>query len=152
MMIVKTPRSTLVAALDCLLTALAWAAFCFLFASGVQSLLVGPAPAADPVVSRLLPDAQALLAYTLVAAWIGLLMAAWACYNAVRFSGIDRRKPLGDTLPAEMASHFGISPMQLQVLRSSRTILFHHTDEGRISMIDFAHDADAVCDSIQMKQ
>jgi biofilm PGA synthesis protein PgaD len=152
MMIVKTPRSALAAAIDGLLTALAWTAFGFLFVSGVRSLLAAPARAAGPAVSRLLPDAQALLAYALVAACIGLLLAAWACYNAVRFSGLDRRKPPGDTPSAALAGHFGVSAAQLQVLRASRTVLIHHTDEGRISMIDFARGPAPIDEFIQMQQ
>ena len=157
MMIVKTPRSALASTLDGLLTALAWAAFGFLFVSGVRSIVAGPAhAAAGPAVSRLLPDAQALLAYALVAACIGLLLSAWACYNALRFSGLNRRKPPGDPLPDTLAGHFGVSLAQLRVLRASRTLLIHHTDEGRISMIDFARDpaftSDFVQTRLQMKQ
>jgi poly-beta-1,6-N-acetyl-D-glucosamine biosynthesis protein PgaD len=151
MMIIKTPRSTLASSLDGLLTALAWAAFGFLFASGVRSIVASPAHAAtEPAVSRLLPDAQALLAYTLVAAIIGLLLSAWACYNAVRFSRLDRRKPADEPLPDALAVHFGVSLAQLRILRASRTILIHHTDDGRISMIDFMHDPTFVKEFAQM--
>ncbi|MFC4296540.1 MAG: poly-beta-1,6-N-acetyl-D-glucosamine biosynthesis protein PgaD [Castellaniella sp.] len=157
MMIVKTPRSLLASALDVLLTALAWAAFGFLFVSGVHAVVWNPAhAAADPSISRLLPDAQALLAYALIAACIGLLLSAWACYNALRFCGMDRRKPPGEPQSDTLAGHFDISLSQLQVLRASRTILIHHTDEGRISMIDFAHDPafnrDVIPQKRQMKQ
>ena len=150
MMIVKTPRSALASATDGLLTALAWAAFGSLFASGIHSLLTDPAHAAVPAVSRLLPDVQALVAYALAVACIGLLLSAWACYNAVRFGGLDRRKPPGDTLSTALAGHFDVSPAQLQILRASRTILIHHTDDGRISMIDFMHDPTFVKEFAQM--
>ncbi|GAA0776283.1 poly-beta-1,6-N-acetyl-D-glucosamine biosynthesis protein PgaD [Castellaniella ginsengisoli] len=152
MMIVKTPRSTLASVIDGLLTALAWTAFCFLLASGVHTLALDPAHAAGLSATQALPNAQTLLAYTLAGAWIGLLLAAWACYNAVRFSGLDRRKPPGDTLPAALADHFGISLTQLRILHASRTILFHHTDEGRICMIDFVHSPEVYSGCMQMKQ
>lgn len=157
MMIIQTPRSALAAALDGLLTTLAWAAFGFLFASGVHSIMAGTAhAAASPAVSRLLPDAQALLAYALVAACIGLLLSAWACYNAVRFSGLHRRRPPGAPGPETLARHFGVSLAQLRILRTSRSLLIHHTDEGRISMIDFAQrpaeDAESGHMALQMQQ
>ncbi|MDY0308453.1 MAG: poly-beta-1,6-N-acetyl-D-glucosamine biosynthesis protein PgaD [Castellaniella sp.] len=153
MMIIKTPRSISAALLDGLLTILAWAAFGFLFASGIHSIMTDPEfTATAPAWSRLLPNMQTLLAYALLAACIGLLLSAWACYNAVRFSGLDRRKPTDALQPNALAQHFDISPTQLQILHASRTILIHHTPEGRISMIDFVDEPAATQPFMRLHQ
>jgi biofilm PGA synthesis protein PgaD len=151
MMIIQTPRSAFASVIDVVLTALAWAAFGFLLVSGILSIMTRRANATH-LMEEFMPDVQTLTAYALVAASVGLLLAAWACYNALRFSGLDRRKHARDPLPTALADHFGISLAQLSVLRSSRSTRIHHTDEGQICMINFAHPPESVVEFLQMKQ
>lgn len=139
MMIIKTPRSRAIALIDFLLTALAWFAFCYLFLAGVRSILKGTMPGISvPLVSRLLPHVHTLMVYVLVAAGIGLLLFLWASYNAMRFGGLDRRKPPA-VLPTEtLAASFGLNPTQIKTLHTSQNVRIHHTAEGQISLIDFS--------------
>jgi biofilm PGA synthesis protein PgaD len=138
MKLVKTPRSPAYALADLLLTALAWSVFCYLLATGihpiVQGALHGPAGA---MVSRLLPDIHTLVVYTCVALGIDLLLLAWARYNTLRFGGLDRRKARPALPAATLAASFGISLDLLEALHASQDLRIHHTDEGRISQIDF---------------
>ncbi|MFV0282436.1 MAG: poly-beta-1,6-N-acetyl-D-glucosamine biosynthesis protein PgaD [Castellaniella sp.] len=154
MMIIKTPRSRLTSTFDHLLTALAWGAFAFLCLPGLRSILASTAHAAtNPgATDRLLSNAQTLVAYALVSALIGLLLSAWACYNALRFGGLTRRQPLSDPLPSTLAEHFSISPRQLHILRTSQAVVIHHTDEGLISLVDFSHGPNFSDNVLQMNR
>jgi biofilm PGA synthesis protein PgaD len=149
MMIVKTPRSRANTLIDFLLTALAWLVFCYLFASGILSILEGSAtgPAA-PLASRLPPDLHTLLTYAYMAAGIGLLLLAWARYNKLRFGGLNRRKAPPALTCAALASSFEISAELLEAMRASRITCIHHTEKGRISGIDFVRSTKTVPDNI----
>jgi biofilm PGA synthesis protein PgaD len=139
MMIIKTPRSKAISLIDFLLTALAWFAFCYLFAAGIRPTLEGRIHGLTaPIASQLLPHAHTLLVYALVAVGIALLLLAWASYNALRFGGLDRRKPPTILTDTDLAASFSIDPAQLKVLHDSQITCIHHTDEGQISLIDFA--------------
>lgn len=139
MMIIETPRSQTIALIDFLLTALAWLGFLYLCASGIQSIVDDRTQAlAAPLASRLLPEAHTLLAYAIVIACIGLLLFAWADYNARRYGGLDRRRPLRDVASESLAASFDISQTQLNTLHASQSVRIHHTNEGRISLLDYA--------------
>ncbi len=151
MMIIKTPRSRAIALIDFLLTALAWFAFCYLFVAGIRSILDGRIHGLGiPIVSLLLPHAHTLLVYTLVAVGIALLLLFWASYNAMRFGGLDRRKPPTAMTDAALAASFSIDPAQLKVLRGSQITCIHHTDEGQINLIDFARERHPPDNVVQM--
>lgn len=141
MMIIKTPRSRAAALIDFLLTALAWSAFFYLFAAGIRPVLAGGTNGlAVPLASQLLPHAHALLVYALVAVGIALMLLVWASYNALRYGGLHRRKPPAVLTDTELAASFSIDPAQLKVLHDSQITCVHHTDEGQISLIDFARE------------
>ncbi|TAN27443.1 MAG: poly-beta-1,6-N-acetyl-D-glucosamine biosynthesis protein PgaD [Castellaniella sp.] len=150
-MIIKTPRTRAVALIDFLLTALAWFAFCYLFAAGIRPILEGRIHGLTaPIASQLLPHAHTLLVYALVAVGIALLLLAWAGYNALRFGGLDRRKPPTILTDADLAASFSIDPAQLKVLHDSQITCVHHTDEGQISLIDFARERHPPDNVVQM--
>ncbi|HET8598151.1 MAG TPA: poly-beta-1,6-N-acetyl-D-glucosamine biosynthesis protein PgaD [Castellaniella sp.] len=151
MMILKTSRSRAARLFDFLLTALAWLAFGYLFAAGIDVLsatvLSGFAP---PVLARLLLDIRLLLAYLIVAACISLLLSVWAHYNALRFGRLVRRKPASDLRPETLALSFGISPAQIGLLHNGRVLSIQHTDEGRIHRIDFLPEQEAHGNVVQL--
>ncbi len=136
-LIIKTPRSSAAAVVDFILTALAWAAFGYLFVEGIVSIVLGTTPGlAVPVASRLLPALATLLVYLVVAVCIAVVLFVWARYNVLRFGRLDRRKA-PPALPNEaLAASFGISTSELAALRASRLAVIHHNTEGRISGID----------------
>lgn len=151
MMILKTARSRAARTFDFLLTALAWLAFCYLFAAGIGVLpATGLSGLAPSVLARLLPDVRLLLAYLIVAACISLLLSLWAHYNALRFGRLVRRKPASDLQPETLALSFGISPMQIRLLHTGRVLSIHHTDEGLIHRIDFMPDQEALGNVVQL--
>ncbi|MGB3837436.1 poly-beta-1,6-N-acetyl-D-glucosamine biosynthesis protein PgaD [Castellaniella sp.] len=138
MNIIKTPRSCVFAAIDMVLTALAWLGFLYLFGDGIISILQGDTTGLEvPLVSRLLPQMHSLVIYAIVGGSLGILLFLWADYNANRFRRLDRRKaPV--VLPYEsLAASFGINLAQVQTLHSSQTIRIQHTDDGRIQLLDF---------------
>lgn len=138
MNIIKTPRSCVSAAIDIILTALAWLGFLYLFGDGIVSILREDTPGLDvPLVSRLLPQMHSLVIYAVVGGSLGILLFLWADYNANRFRRLDRRKaPI--ILPYEsLAASFGVDLMQVQTLHSSQTVRIHHTEDGRIQLLDF---------------
>lgn len=141
MTIITTPRSKVITLIDFLLTTLAWFAFCYLFAAGMRPILDGRIRGLDvPVVSRLLPHVHTLLVYGLVAVCIAGLLFVWASYNAVRFGGLDRRTSPPALTDAALATSFDVNSGQLKILHSSQITRIHHTEEGQISLIDFAGD------------
>lgn len=149
MMIVKTPRSRANTLIDFLLTALAWLVFCYLFASGIASILEGSAAGpAVPLAWRLPPDLHTLLTYVYMAAGLGLLLFGWARYNKLRFGGLNRRKAPPALTRAALAASFEISPELLETVRASRITCIHHTDKGRISGIDFIRSPKTVPDNV----
>ncbi|HEX7386109.1 MAG TPA: poly-beta-1,6-N-acetyl-D-glucosamine biosynthesis protein PgaD [Castellaniella sp.] len=138
MMIIKTPRSTPLAAADFLLTACAWLAFLYLFGSGIWSIVHdGASEMANPVALRFLPHMHVLLAYATVSIGIGLLLLAWASYNAKRYGGLDRRRHPRTLAPESLAASFDISPTQVSTLHANQSIWIHHTPEGQISLLRF---------------
>lgn len=149
MMLIKTPRSRTNALVDFFLTALAWFVFCYLFVTGIWSILESATPGLSmPLVPRLLLEVHTLLAYVFVAAGIDLLLLAWAVYNALRFGGLDRRKAQPALTCAALAASFEISLELLKALRASQAMRIHHTDEGQINAIDFSRNPTSASDNI----
>jgi len=151
MMILQTSRSRAARTFDFLLTALAWLAFCYLFAAGIGILAETRfSGLASPVLAGLLPDVRLMLAYLAVVVCITLALSAWAHYNALRFGRLARRKPISGLRPETLALSFGISPMQIELLHTGRVLSIHHTDEGLIHRIDFMPDEEVCGNVVQL--
>lgn len=137
MMIIKTPRSRLLTLVDTVLTGLAWLVFLYLFAVGILSIVKGEAQGIEvPALSNLLPSMLTLVVYTVVAACIALALTLWAYYNIMRFGSLDRRKTPPPVSDGRLAQSFEVAPEAIRRLRASRRLTIHHTDDGRIQLID----------------
>ena len=137
-MIIRTPRSRLAGAIDFLVTALAWAAFAYLLLAGMWNLLLSTR--AGPNIScleRLLPSLATLGIYTAVALFNAALLLAWARYNALRFSGVDRRSAPAPIDDQALALRFGVPLLHRVDMAASRIMTVHHNAQGEIVGVDF---------------
>ncbi|KCV59270.1 poly-beta-1,6-N-acetyl-D-glucosamine biosynthesis protein PgaD [Bordetella bronchiseptica 99-R-0433] len=137
-MIIKTPRSRVAAAIDALLTALAWFGFFYLFGAGLLAVLQGARGGPEiGWAARVLPSLATLGAYLAVALLNAAVLVAWARYNAMRYGGLDRRRvpdPLGDR---DLARSFGVDRAQRARIAGAKSLTVHHTEDGRIRALDF---------------
>ncbi|MDK3024233.1 poly-beta-1,6-N-acetyl-D-glucosamine biosynthesis protein PgaD [Cupriavidus taiwanensis] len=135
-MIIRTRGSRLRWLLDALLTALAWAGFFYLGASGIRAILheasAGPGV---PFWAALLPTMGTLTVYVLVGLFNGIVLLSWALYNQYRFAGLDRRKPLPALRIDELARSFGLPGQRVRALQLAKVAVVEHTQEGEVAEV-----------------
>lgn len=138
-MIIQTPRSRLHAAVDTLLTALAWIGFIYLLGAGLWEMFQGGREQGPdiPVVSVLLPSLGTLGIYLVVALFNAGILLVWARYNAIRYGGLDRRQAPLPLTDAQLAQSFGVHLLLRMRLAGAKAMTVHHTAEGHIHSIDF---------------
>lgn len=140
-MIIKTPRSRLLASVDVLLTSLAWLALIYLLGKGMLAIVQGQRSGPEVTLfERFLPSAGTLGAYAIVAVVNACVLLLWAKYNELRFRGKDRRAALAQLSSEQVAQSFSMDADTRLSVATSRWMTVHHGAEGQVQSIDF-HDA-----------
>ncbi|MBP0639276.1 poly-beta-1,6-N-acetyl-D-glucosamine biosynthesis protein PgaD [Cupriavidus sp. AcVe19-6a] len=140
-MIIRTRRAPLRRAFDAVLTALAWAGFFYLFASGIRDILVGASTGLDvPFWSAMMPTMGTLSVYVLVGVFNGVLLLVWALYNQIRFAGMDRRKPLPPLADDELVASFGLPGQRVDALQQARVAVIDHDHDGGIAGVRLGYE------------
>ena len=79
-----------------------------------------------------------LLIYGMVIGLLGGTLIAWAVYNILRFSGVERRVPRPPITSAEIARDFGFDPIDVERWQDARTVQVTHDEDGRIVRVDIS--------------
>ncbi|NUT13533.1 MAG: poly-beta-1,6-N-acetyl-D-glucosamine biosynthesis protein PgaD [Cupriavidus sp.] len=135
-MIIRTRGARLRWLFDAVLTALAWAGFFYLGASGIRAILEEASAGPDvPFWAALLPTMGTLTVYVLVGLFNGIVLLSWALYNQYRFAGLDRRKPLPALHIDELARSFGLPGQRVRALQMAKVAVVDHTHEGEVAEV-----------------
>ncbi len=83
-----------------------------------------------------LPDPSTLVVtggiYLGIIIALGSALVVWSRYNLKRFGGDDRRRTPERVREQELRDWFNVSPRDMGVLRSGRSLMVHHDDEGGV--------------------
>ena len=77
-----------------------------------------------------------LVIYGMVIGLLGGTLIAWAVYNILRFSGVERREPRPPITSAQIARDFGFDPIEVERWQQARTVQVTHDQDGRIVRVD----------------
>lgn len=134
--LIFTPRCGLAYVIELLVTMLLWAAFVYLFFHRVMDS-VAQTSLRNAVESANLLSAStgSLTLYALIGLVNGVIIVAWAKYNAYRGKE-ERRKPIPHLRADELAASFGISPTVLHSMYATRIMTVHHDEHGAIANVE----------------
>lgn len=132
-MVIRSERGFWRHALDLVLTLLAWAAFIYLFARGLWTIVrTGHVGVDMPLLSQLHPTISDLGVYLLAVLFLGMLLLVWVRYNAWHFQGKQRRTNVSPIVSKTQPMLYGVELSALQKLRATPISVIHHREDGTL--------------------
>lgn len=137
-MIIKTKRPASIFVLDAAITALAWIAFVYQFTKGVVFLVSEHAgtPLSNFLGVALSPRMATLIVCITVCLVNAALVYFWACWQKRRRARLYAHRDNDELAADVLASHFSLSPQQLDNVRDSRVTVVYHSPAGGITHLE----------------
>lgn len=133
---IRTPQSSVAAATDVAITAVAWGGFAYLVIRCIADVVLGGLHGAPPSVeSALAAGAEVLSVYGCVAVINALALCVWAQYNQYRALG-DRRRRAPVFSDAKQAAHFDVAPALVRALQSHPVATLYCDAGGTLRSIE----------------